>query len=71
VANDYVDFRIRAIGNRYVYIDPLAKYRGDDELLKKRLKLDYQRIDAKTFRVNYIRADFINDNPSCYLFIQN
>ena len=79
--NDYVDFRIRAIGNRYVYIDPLAKYRGDDELLKKRLKLDYQRIDAKTFRVNYIRADFINDskdrdgnlvrtygNPEAYIF---
>ncbi|MFN8781368.1 MAG: hypothetical protein ACK5Y4_06670 [Pseudanabaena sp.] len=44
--NDYVDFRIGAIGNRYVYIDPLAKYRGDDELLKKRLKLDYQRSDA-------------------------
>jgi hypothetical protein len=33
-------------GYRYVYIDPLAKYRGDDELLKKRLKLDYQRSDA-------------------------
>ncbi|GBO52668.1 hypothetical protein APA_337 [Pseudanabaena sp. lw0831] len=58
---NYVDFRIWAIGNRYVYLDPSAKYRGDDELLKKRLKLDYQRIDAKTFRVNYIRAEFIND----------
>ena len=79
--NDYVDFRIGAIGNRYVYIDPLAKYRGDDELLKKRLKLDYQRSDAKTFRVNYIRADFISDskdrdenlvrtfgNPEAYIF---
>ncbi|MFM7603557.1 MAG: hypothetical protein ACKO7R_20545 [Pseudanabaena sp.] len=58
---NYVDFRIGAIGNRYVYLDPSAKFRGNDELLKKRLKLDYQRIDAKTFRVNYIRADFIND----------
>jgi hypothetical protein len=68
-------------GYRYVYIDPLAKYRGDDELLKKRLKLDYQRSDAKTFRVNYIRADFISDskdrdenlvrtfgNPEAYIF---
>lgn len=78
---NYVDFRIGAIGNRYVYIDPYAKYRSDDELLKKRLKLDYQRIDAKTFRVNYIRAEFINDskdrdgnlvrtygNPEAYIF---
>lgn len=78
---NFVDFRIWAIGNRYVYIDPYANYRGDDELLKKRLKLDYQRIDAKTFRVNYIRADFINDrkdgngnlvrtygNPEAYIF---
>jgi hypothetical protein len=78
---NYVDFRIGAIGNKYVYIDPYAKYRGDDELLKNRLKLDYQRIDAKTFRVNYIRAEFINDrndgdgnlvrtygNPEAYIF---
>jgi hypothetical protein len=78
---DYVDFRIGAIGNKYVYIDPSAKYRGDDELLKRRLKLDLQRIDAKTFRVNYIRAEFLNDkkdgdgtlvrtygNPEAYIF---
>jgi hypothetical protein len=78
---NYVDFRIGAIGNKYVYVDPSAKYRGDDELLKTRLKLDYQRINAKTFRVNYIRAEFINDskdrdgnlvrtygNPEAYIF---
>jgi hypothetical protein len=78
---NYVDFRIGAIGNKYVYVDPSAKYRSDDELLKTRLKLDYQRIDAKTFRVNYIRAEFINDskdrdgnlvrtygNPEAYIF---
>jgi hypothetical protein len=58
---DYVDFRISAIGNKYVYIDPYAKYVGDDERLKNRLKLDFQRIGAKTFRVNYIRAEFLND----------
>lgn len=56
---NYVDFRISAIGNKYAYIDPYAKYSGA-ELLKKRLKLDFQRIDAKTFRVNYIRAEFLN-----------
>ncbi|WP_434686592.1 hypothetical protein [Pseudanabaena minima] len=78
---NYMDFRIGAIGNRYVYLDPSAKFRGNDELLKKRLKLDFQKIDAKTFRVNYIRADFINDrkdrdgnlvrtygNPEAYIF---
>ena len=79
---DYVDFRIRAIGNRYVYYDPnIERYRDNDELLKNRLKLDFQRIDAKTFRVNYIRAEFINDskdrdgnlvrtygNPEAYIF---
>ena len=59
---NYVDFRIGAIGNSYVYLDPSAKFRGDDELLKARLKLDYQRIDPKTLRVNYVRADFINDH---------
>ena len=58
---NYVDFRIGAIGNKYVYVDPYAKYGGDDERLKNRLKLDFQRIGAKTFRVNYIRADFLND----------
>ncbi|BBC24516.1 hypothetical protein [Pseudanabaena sp. ABRG5-3] len=79
---NYVDFRIGAIGNRYVYYDPnIERYRGNDELLKERLKLDFQRIDAKTFRVNYIRAEFINDskdrdgnlvrtygNPEAYIF---
>jgi hypothetical protein len=79
---NYVDFRIGAIGNRYVYYDPnIERYRDNDELLKKRLKLDFQRIDAKTFRVNYIRAEFINDskdrdgnlvrtygNPEAYIF---
>ncbi|PZO40485.1 MAG: hypothetical protein DCF19_11320 [Pseudanabaena frigida] len=58
---NYIDFRIWAIGNQYVYIDPSGKYRGEAELLKERLKLDYQRLDAKTFRVNYIRAEFIDD----------
>ncbi|NMF60632.1 hypothetical protein [Pseudanabaena yagii] len=58
---DYVDFRIGAIGNKYVNLAPFPKYTGDGEVLKNRLKLDFQRIDAKTFRVNYIRAEFLND----------
>jgi hypothetical protein len=58
---NYVDFKIWAVGNKYVNIDPSARYLGDAELLKHRLKLDFQRIDSKTFRVNYIRAEFIND----------
>ena len=58
---DYVDFRIGAIGNKYGNLAPFTKYPSNAELLKNRLKLDFQRIDAKTFRVNYISAEFLND----------
>ena len=58
---DYVDFWIGAIGNKYVNLAPFTKYTSNAELLKNRLKLDFQKIDAKTFRVNYISAEFLND----------
>jgi hypothetical protein len=77
---NYVDFRIGAIGHKYV-VNPSRKYLSDVELLKNRLKLDFQRIDTKTFRVNYIRAEFLNNkkdedemlvrtygNPEAYIF---
>lgn len=77
---NYVIFKIGAIGNKYV-MGSLIPFLGDAELLKNRLKLDFQRINAKTFRVNYIRAEFLNDkkdgdgtlvrtygNPEAYVF---
>jgi hypothetical protein len=77
---NYVIFKIGAIGNKYV-MGSLIPFLSDAELLKNRLKLDFQRINAKTFRVNYIRAEFLNDkkdgdgtlvrtygNPEAYVF---
>jgi len=58
---NYIDFRIGLIGNQYVYIAPHGKSSSEVELLKNRLKLDYQRLNSKTFRVNYIRAELVDD----------
>ncbi|WP_271253158.1 hypothetical protein [Pseudanabaena sp. Chao 1811] len=76
---NYIDFRIGVIGNQYVYIDPSIKYRGEVELFKNRLKLNYQRLNAKTFRVNYISAKLVDNRrdgtlvrkarePEAYIF---
>lgn len=77
---NYVIFKIGAIGNKYV-MRSLIPFLGDAEQLKNRLKLDFQRVNAKMFRVNYIRAEFLNDkkdgdgtlvrtygNPEAYVF---
>ncbi len=58
---NYIDFRIGVMGNQYVFIDPSIKYLGEAELFKNRLRLNYQKLNAKTFRVNYIRAKLVDD----------
>lgn len=58
---NYDAFRIGLIDYSLVYVDPATKKLSVREQLKNRLKIDVKRLDQKTFRVDYVQAEFAVD----------
>jgi hypothetical protein len=58
---NYDAFKIGLIDYALVYVDPSTKNLSVSEQLKNRLKIDIKRLDQKTFRVDYIQAEFAVD----------
>ncbi|MGI0491534.1 hypothetical protein ACN4EG_06960 [Alkalinema pantanalense CENA528] len=75
----YDDFRIGQIDMSYVYRDAATRNLSPEEQLKTRVKTDFRQVDRNTFRVDYVKAEWVDDGeegsfgrtygaPGAYIF---
>ena len=55
---NYDDFRIGLIDYSYIYVDSSTKKLSLREQLNNKLKINVKKIDRRTFRVDYVKAEF-------------
>ncbi|OUC16298.1 MAG: hypothetical protein B0A82_01855 [Alkalinema sp. CACIAM 70d] len=80
IAKDrYDDFRIGQIDMSYVYRDSTTRNLSPREQLNTRVKTDFWQVDRNTFRVDYVKAEWVDDGeegsfgrtygaPGAYIF---
>lgn len=80
IAKDrYDDFHIGQIDMSYVYRDAMTRNLSPREQLNTRVKTDFRQVDRNTFRVDYVKAEWVDDGeegsfgrtygaPGAYIF---